>query len=63
MEVKCRKCGREYVCLPHDDYYHTPDQPNEARTTLNGICEPCLFAENNIKRVIYDVDELGAELN
>lgn len=42
-QVTCSSCGREYQCVPADDYYHRPDVADEARTLTNGVCEPCLL--------------------
>lgn len=36
--VECRRCGKQYVCLPTADYYNSTN-PHD------GVCEPCLLRE------------------
>lgn len=42
-EVKCKECGKEYVCTPDSDYYN-------ATTTTDGVCFNCLVADTNISK-------------
>lgn len=35
QSVRCRDCGRTYVCTPQDDYY-------DATTPTDGRCLACL---------------------
>ncbi len=39
--VTCRKCGRQYVCTPQDDYYN-------AKTPTDGLCEKCLLESGGL---------------
>lgn len=36
--VICKKCKREYICHPDDDYYDAPPNNNQA-----GLCRKCYF--------------------
>lgn len=41
-DVKCRKCGKEYVCTPEQDYYN-------ATTATDGVCWDCLLEDNEAR--------------
>lgn len=59
-EVKCRGCGKEYVCTPQDDYYNYEDGPG------TGVCFRCLLIENNMdpdKTPVLVIDEYGKEVD
>lgn len=36
-QVRCDRCGREYVCTPWDDFYCTPEGDH--------CCEQCLIGD------------------
>jgi hypothetical protein len=41
-EVRCRECGKEYVCTPDQDYFN-------ATNNTDGLCWDCLMAEQGLK--------------
>ena len=43
--VRCKACGREYVCTPNDDYYN-------CTTSTDGVCLKCLMESNEAKTVV-----------
>jgi len=53
-EVKCRGCGKEYVCTPDEDYYN-------ATTPTDGLCFKCLVEDTNIEQDEEEVPVVGAD--
>lgn len=43
-DVKCKECGKEYVCTPEQDYYN-------ATTPNDGVCWDCLLKETKTKPI------------
>lgn len=41
--VRCRVCGKEYLCTPEDDFY--PDDPQDPQV---GVCFSCLLRQNGL---------------
>lgn len=51
-QVKCDRCGAEYVCTPSSDFYCTPDGDH--------CCEPCLIGDAPLHVIhLSEVDEHG----
>jgi hypothetical protein len=48
-DVTCSNCGKEYVCTPHNDYYHPPEIGPDEYTDENGLCWDCLLAQKGMK--------------
>ena len=44
QEVICDFCGREYVCTPSDDHYHTPKG--------HQLCERCLVGDLPVREIV-----------
>lgn len=41
-KVRCKDCGKEYICTPENDYYHYTNNKD-------GVCEQCLLQEHGLK--------------
>jgi hypothetical protein len=62
-EVRCRECGKEYVCTPDQDYFN-------ATNNTDGLCWNCLMEESNMKaqpepevvKAIVDDTVIGVKL-
>lgn len=42
QEVRCSRCGKEYVCTPEQDYFR-------ATTLTDGLCWDCLLASAGLE--------------
>jgi hypothetical protein len=51
-EVTCTDCGKEYVCTPSQDYFHTKEQtadPEFEKLLDNGYCWDCFMKVTGMK--------------
>lgn len=52
QKVKCDDCGRDYQCLPSDDYYKRPggELVESDGIITGGVCEKCLLKGEGITK-------------
>lgn len=50
MKVECEDCGRQYTCLPDDDYYKRRGASLRIEGDLckGGVCSHCLRTQAGI---------------